>query len=144
MLANSAVALLTDGVAAELLEPPVNALRATLHPRGMASRIVNLDEWSAHLLHRLEREIAATGDQELEVLRDELLAYPGVSAEPPPLDRAAAAEIVLPLQLRHGEGRLSFFSTLTTFGTATDVTLTELAIEAFYPADATTAAALAS
>jgi transcriptional regulator with XRE-family HTH domain len=144
VLANTAVTLLTDGVAAELLEPPVNALRATLHPRGMAPRIDNLDEWSAHLLHRLEREIAATGDPELEVLRDELLTYPGVSAEPLLPESAAAAEIVLPLQLRHADGRLSFFSTLTTFGTPADVTLAELSLEAFYPADTATATYLAT
>lgn len=144
VLANTAVTLLTEGVAAELLEPPVNALRATLHPRGMAPRIVNLDEWSAHLLHRLEREIAATGDPELAVLRDELLTYPTVSAEPPLPESAAAAEIVLPLQLRHGDDRLSFFSTLTTFGTPADVSLAELSLEAFYPADTATATYLAT
>lgn len=139
VLANSAIEFLTDGVASELLEPPVNALRATLHPDGMAPRIVNFDEWSGHLLHRLEREIEATGDAELAALRDELLTYPGVQAEPPRPETVAAAEIVLPLELRHGDGRLSFFSTLTTFGTPVDVTLAELSLEAFYPADAATA-----
>jgi hypothetical protein len=72
-----------------------------------------------------------------------VLDYPDVRDEPPAVDAAAAAEIVLPLHLQHGRGRLAFFSTLTTFGTAADVTLAELAVEAFYPADAETAAALA-
>jgi transcriptional regulator with XRE-family HTH domain len=142
VLANATVALLTEGVSPELLEPPANALRATLHPQGMAPRIANLAEWSAHLLHRLEREIAATGDRELEALRDELATYPGVWAEPPSPESVASAGIVLPLELRHGDGRLSFFSTVTTFGTPADVTLAELSLEAFYPADAATAAYL--
>jgi transcriptional regulator with XRE-family HTH domain len=144
VLANAAVALLTDGLPDHLLAPPANALRATLHPEGLAPRILNFEEWSAHLLHRLRRELEVMGDSELEALLAELLAYPGVCPEPPPRDRAAAAEIVLPLHLRHRGGRLSFFGTLTTFGTAADVTLAELAIEAFYPADAETAAGLAA
>jgi len=143
VLANAAVTPMLEGIAPELLEPPANALRATLHPDGMAPRILNFDEWSAHLVHRLRREIALTGDPELELLLAEVLGYPEVRSEPPPIDAAAAGEIVLPLHLEHGGGRLSFFSTLTTFGTAADVTLAELAVEAFYPADAETAAALA-
>ena len=142
VLANSAVALLAEGVAPALMEPPANALRATLHPDGMAPRIINFDEWSAHLVHRLRRHVEVTGDPELEALLEEVRAYPRVRDESPPLERAAAAGIVLPLQLRHSSGRLSFFSTLTTFGTAVDVTLAELAVEAFYPADAATGEAL--
>jgi transcriptional regulator with XRE-family HTH domain len=143
VLANEAIAPLLEGIADHLLEPPANALRATLHPDGMASRIVNFDEWSAHLVNRLRRELSLTGDAELEALLEEVLTYPGVRSEPPPLAAAAAAEIVLPVQLRAPGGRLSFFSTVTTFGTAADVTLAELTIEAFYPADDDTAAALA-
>jgi transcriptional regulator with XRE-family HTH domain len=142
VLANDALAFLIDGVAPELLEPPANALRATLHPQGMAPRILNLAEWSAHLVHRLRREIALTGDEVLTALLAEVLAYPGVRAEPPG-ETLAAGEIVLPLQLEHGNRRLSFFGTVTTFGTPADVTLSELAVEAFYPADPGTAAALA-
>lgn len=142
VLANAALSFLIDEVAPELLEPPANALRATLHPRGMAPRIVNFDEWSAHLVHRLRREIALTGDLEMEALLAEVLTYPGVHGEPPPADAAAAGRIALPLQLRVGDRHLSFFSTITTFGTAADVTLAELSLEAFYPADAATAAAL--
>jgi transcriptional regulator with XRE-family HTH domain len=138
---NDAVALLTDGVAPSLLEPPANALRITLHPEGMAPRIANLGQWSAHLLQRLRRQAAVTGDPELERLYDELSAYPGASTDAAPDD---GAEIVLPLRLRDGdgEGELSFFSTISTFGTAVDITLAELAIEAFYPANARTAARL--
>ena len=142
VLANEALGALTDGVAPWLLEPPANALRATLHPDGLAPRIANLAEWSAHLLHRLRREAAVTGDPALEELHAELVAYPGVCAEPPPADALAAAGILLPLELAMGGRTLSFLSTVTTFGTAADVTLAELTVEAFYPADAETAAAL--
>jgi transcriptional regulator with XRE-family HTH domain len=133
---NDAAGAFTEGVAPELLEPPVNALRISLHPDGMAPSIVNFDEWSGHLLHRLERQAANTGDPELRALYDELAAYPGVSTDYP---AAEIHEILLPLRLRGG---LAFFSTVSTFGTPNDVTLEELSIEAFYPADAATAAML--
>jgi transcriptional regulator with XRE-family HTH domain len=142
VLANSTVWLMTEGVSSELLEPPANALRATLHPDGMAPRIVNFEQWSAHLVHRVRREAELTGDPELELLLAELLGYPGVRDEPLAAETAAAAEIVLPLHLSHETGTLSFLSTITTFGTAADVTVSELSLEAFYPADAATAAAL--
>jgi transcriptional regulator with XRE-family HTH domain len=141
VLGNRAIKVLAGDVAAELMEPPANVLRIALHPDGMASRILNFDEWSAHLVHRLKRHVELTGDPELEALLAEVLAYPGVRPEPLPLDRTAA-EIVLPLHLRHGKRTLSFFSTVTTFGTAGDITLAELSVEAFYPADAETAAEL--
>jgi transcriptional regulator with XRE-family HTH domain len=134
---NRGVALLTDGVAAHLLEPPVNALRLTLHPEGMAPRILNLGEWRAHLLARLERQLTATGDPALASLHEELSGYPA-----PSNGRASgglAGEIVVALRLAAGDRELSFFSTVTTFGTALDITVAELAIEAFYPADAATA-----
>lgn len=143
LLANGAVDLLTDGVAPELLEPPANALRVTLHPDGMAPRIVNLDEWSAHLLGRLRRQIEMTGDEELERLLAELAGYPGVSGERGSPDLLTAGEIVLPLQLRHGETELALLGTVTVFGTALDITLAELAVEAFYPANSETARTLA-
>ncbi len=141
VLANEASYTLTAGVAPELLEPPANVLRATLHPDGMAPHIVNFAEWSGHLLHRLRRQIELTADDDLARLYDEVAAYPDVSLEPPPLGRAA--EIVLPLRLRADDDELSFFSTVTTFGTPVEVTLSELAVEAFYPADRETAAKLA-
>jgi transcriptional regulator with XRE-family HTH domain len=137
---NDAVGLLTDGVAPDLLEPPANTLRVTLHPRGMAPRIVNLEEWSGHLLHRLRRQASVTGDPALERLHEELSAYPGVSTEAP--EEISGAEIVLPLRLREGDGELAFFGTVSTFGTAMDITLAELSIEAFYPANARTATRL--
>jgi hypothetical protein len=143
VLANDALLRLIDGIAPVLIEPPANTLRATLHPDGLAARIVNFDEWSGHVIHRLGREIAVTGDPELQALLDELLTYPSVRAEPPPPGEAAAAEILLPLRIRHGGRTLALFGTLTTFGTAADVTLSELALEAFYPADDATAGALA-
>jgi transcriptional regulator with XRE-family HTH domain len=143
VLANRAVALLTEGVAPKLLEGPVNALRVTLHPEGVAPRIVNFAEWSGHLLHRLRRQIAVTGDAELVGLYEELAGYPGVRVDPS-FEAAPSAEVLLPLVFRAGSRELRLFSTVTTFGTALDVTLAELAIEAFYPADATTAAELAA
>ena len=138
---NDALSLLTEGVAPELLEPPANALRVTLHPRGMAPRIINLEEWSGHLLHRLARQASVTGDPGLERLHEELATYPGVSTEPPH-DEISGAEIVLPLRLRDGDQELAFFGTISTFGTAVDITLAELSIEAFYPANAATATRL--
>ena len=139
--ANDATSVLTDGIAPELLSPPANALRATLHPDGMAPRILNLPEWSAHLLHRLRRQAALTGDPELERLYEELSTYPGVALEPPH-DGRAGDEIVLPIRISAGERELAFFSTVSTFGTAAEITLAELIIEAFYPANAATAAHL--
>jgi transcriptional regulator with XRE-family HTH domain len=139
--ANDATGLLTSGVAPELLEPPANAHRIALHPDGMAPRIINLHEWSPHLLHRLRRQAAITGDEQLWALHDELVGYPGVTTEPLP-DEAPGAGIVLPLRLREGDTELTFLSTISTFGTPLDITISELSIEAFYPANAQTAARL--
>jgi transcriptional regulator with XRE-family HTH domain len=141
MAANDAVGVLTAGVAPELLEPPANALRITLHPDGMAPRIANLEDWSAHLLHQVRRQASITGDPDLERLHDELAGYPGVTAQTPHED-GASSEILLPLRIRDGDQELEFFSTISTFGTAVDITLAELSIEAFYPANARTAARL--
>jgi transcriptional regulator with XRE-family HTH domain len=141
LAANDAVGVLTEGAAPKLLEPPANALRLTLHPLGMAPRIINLEEWSAHLLLRLRRQASITGDPTLQHLHDELATYPGVSIEAPH-DDVTGTEIVLPLRIRDGEDELAFFSTISTFGTAVDITLAELAIEAFYPANAHTASRL--
>jgi transcriptional regulator with XRE-family HTH domain len=138
--ANGAVSLLTEGAAAALLEPPVNVLRLSLHPEGIAARIVNLAQWRAHLLDRLNRDIEATADPALIALRHELAAYPG----PPPAHAPGTRAILVPLQLRAQGAVLSLFTTTTVFGTPHDVTLAELAIESFYPADAGTAAFLGS
>jgi len=139
--ANDATSVLTVGIAPELVGPPANALRATLHPDGMAPLILNLPEWSGHLLHRLRRQAALTGDPELGQLYEELSAYPGVTLEPPH-DERVGDDIVLTLRINAGERELAFFSTVSTFGTAVEITLAELMIEAFYPANAATAAYL--
>jgi transcriptional regulator with XRE-family HTH domain len=138
--ANDAVPLLTAGAAAELLEPPVNVLRLSLHPGGMAPRIANLAEWRAHLLDRLNRDIEATASPALIALREELTAYHC----PPPAASPDTRAILVPLRLRVHDTMLSLFSTTTVFGTPREVTLSELAIESFYPADAPTAEFLRS
>ena len=136
--ANAGIALFTGQVKPELLEPPVNVLRLSLHPDGMAPQIANLPEWRAHLLARLRHQAEATGDTRLADLHDELAAYPGGQAEPPP----ARADVVVPLRYRANGRELSFLSITAVVGTPMDVTVSELAIESFYPADAPTAAAL--
>jgi transcriptional regulator with XRE-family HTH domain len=139
-----ALAILTDGVAPELLAPPANALRVSLHPDGLAPRITNLAQYSAHLLSRLRRQVAVAPDPEVASLLAELQSYPGVEEEPSTaLD--AAALLFVPLRLRTSSGEeLSFFSTLATFGTALDITLAELSIESFFPADDATERTLRS
>jgi transcriptional regulator with XRE-family HTH domain len=138
--ANGAIALLTAGVAPELLEPPVNVLRLSLHPEGVAPRIINLGEWRAHLLDRLGREAVVSGDPALFALHEELAAYPGGDQRhAPDLDVGAVA---VPLRVLAGDQELAFISTATTFGTAVDVMLSELTIEAFFPSDAVTADSL--
>lgn len=140
--ANAAIAPLLAGVAdPALLEPPVNVLRLSLHPRGLAPQVVNLFEWRSHLLERLKRQIDATGDPALVELERELMSYPSG----PRTQRswnAEVAAIVHPLKLRVGGEILTFISTTTVFGTPLDVTLSELAIESFFAADEETAKAL--
>jgi hypothetical protein len=136
--ANAGVAPLLAGAAPHLLEPPVNVLRLSLHPEGLAPRIANLPEWRAHILHRLEAQVAASGDHVLADLLVELRAYPGGISR----SEDGYGGVAVPLRLRAGEAVLSFLSTTTMFGTPIDVTLSELAIEAFLPADEATAAAL--
>lgn len=141
--ANRAVAPLLAGVAPSLLRPPVNILRLALHPKGLASRTVNLPEWRAHLLSRLERQIAVSADSGLARLLDELRAYPApegiaVSEEEP----SGMAGVAVPFQVRAERGVLGFLSTTMVFGTPVDVTLSELAIEAFFPIDTRTAEAM--
>jgi transcriptional regulator with XRE-family HTH domain len=135
--ANSGIALLTEGVAPELLEPPVNVMRVALHPEGLAPHIVNLGEWRGHLLERLRNQVTVTGDAALASLYDEISAYPG-----PDDGHGHDSGIFVPLVVRSGGRELRFFSTLATFGTAVDITVAELAIESFFPADEATAAVL--
>lgn len=134
--ANAGVAALLEGAAGWLLEPPVNVLRLSLHPEGMAPRIRNLAQWRTHVLHRLDRQAQATGDPVLRALHAELLALPGGRT------RAAPDGLVVPLRYDAGDRELSFFSVTSVLGTPLDVTLSELAVESFLPADAATAAAL--
>lgn len=134
---NRAVSLLIAGVAPDLLEPPVNVLRLSLHPEGVAPRIANLGQWRAHLLERLRRQIALTGDAALQTLLEELAGYPG-GEEP----EEGEQTIAVPLRLATDAGELAFISTVATFGTAVEVTASELSIESFFPADAATAEAM--
>src|SRR5262249_36868815 len=141
--ANAAVAPLLAAVDPVLMKPPVNVLRVSLHPRGLAPLIVNLAEWRAHLLERLRRQVRVTRDPVLEGLLRELTAYPGGAARTASHAPAPAADdIAVPLRLRTHGGVLSFLSTVTVFGTPVEITLSELSLEAFYPADPETAAAL--
>jgi transcriptional regulator with XRE-family HTH domain len=135
--ANTSASVLIDGVAGHLLDRP-NALRIALHPDGLASRIRNLAQWRHHLLERLRREVTVSGDPALAELLVELEGYPGGGPGHEDADR-----VVVPLDLITRDGvELSLLSTVTTFGTALDLTVTELSIEAFLPADAATAEAL--
>ncbi|MBN9621373.1 MAG: helix-turn-helix transcriptional regulator [Actinobacteria bacterium] len=138
--ANRGLGLLTDGVAPDLLEPPANALRLALHPDGLAPRPLNLGEWRHHILARLERHWRLSGDTALAALLEELRAYPGEE-----IDEAAASaahDVFVPFRMRGRDGtELTFFGTIATFGTALDVTVAELSIESFFPADDVTAAA---
>src|SRR5215213_4258947 len=128
---NRGIGLLIDGVDPELLAPPVNVLRVSLHPDGMAPRIANLADWRAHLLERLRRQIAATGDPSLRTLLGELESYPAPQPDGAPGDLADGC---VPPRLHTPHGDLSFISTIATFGTAVDITVAELAIESFFPA----------
>ncbi len=140
----AAVGVLTTGVAAHLLVPPVNTLRVSLHPEGLAPRIANLAEYSSHLLARLQRQTVLAPDPDVDALHDELSGYPGVEAGSSAAVEPAEA-LFVPLRLRSPDGdELTFFSTIATFGTALDITLSELAVEAFFPADPATKAALGS
>ena len=136
---NRGIGLLTEGVDRGLLAPPVNVLRVSLHPDGLAPRIVNLGEWRAHLLERLGRQIAATGEPSLRTLLAELEGYPAPEADG---TAESLGDVCVPLRLRTPRGELSFISTIATFGTAVDITVAELAIESFFPADDATAAAV--
>jgi transcriptional regulator with XRE-family HTH domain len=135
-MSNSALGPLLDGVADALLMPPVNCMRVALHPDGLAPRIINLGDWRGHLLHRLARELQLSGDPELEELQEELFSYPGPVSDTAP--DATAIMVELHLAAPDG-GELRFFSTITTFGTSSDVTVSELSVEAFFPADDETA-----
>jgi transcriptional regulator with XRE-family HTH domain len=134
---NQAVLRLMVGVAPELLQPPINVLRLSLHPAGLAPRIRNLAQWRAHLLHRLRQQIDASHDPQLIALLRELQALPASSDTS--TETATALAIAVPMQLEVDGCVLSMLSTTTVFGSPVDITLSELALEAFVPADAETA-----
>ncbi|HEY2668890.1 MAG TPA: helix-turn-helix transcriptional regulator [Rugosimonospora sp.] len=135
--ANDAFDVLTEGVAAHLLAPPVNVYRLALHPRGMAPRVANLGQWAYHILDRLEQESLRNPDDRLAALREELAAH-----APARVVTADHLGFAVPLGLRSSHGDLRLMTTITTFATAVDVTLAELKLEAFLPADEPTAAVL--
>jgi transcriptional regulator with XRE-family HTH domain len=133
--ANGGVGLLLEGVDPALLDGEVNVLRLSLHPDGLGRRVVDLPAFSAHVLSRLRRQAALTGDPALTALHDELRALPGVA---PAETSTEHPGVVLPMRLATSHGELSFFTTAAVFGTAADVTLAELTVEQFFPADAAT------
>jgi transcriptional regulator with XRE-family HTH domain len=138
----SALAIMSEGVSPALLAPPVNVLRMSLHPEGLAPRIGNLAEYGAHLLERLHRQAVVSADGDLESLDVELRGYLDIGDDEPAIETDPSKRLFVPLVLRSGDGELRFFSTVATFGTALDVTVAELAIESFFPADEPTAEAL--
>lgn len=143
VMANDALAPLLAGVEDRtLLETPVNVLRLSLHPKGLAPHIANLGEWREHILDRLRLQIAATRDDVLVSLMRELAAYP--VSDGPSVGSGDYGGVLVPLKLTTAAGLLTFLSTTTMFGTPRDVLLSEIAIEAFFPADAATRAILTS
>jgi transcriptional regulator with XRE-family HTH domain len=149
LLANDGTRMFLDGVAPFLLAEPVNVLRLTLHPEGMAPRIANLDQWSQHLLRHLRRRVSQTRDPELASLEDELAGYVGPIAPPDAGsdsvdDDNHGEQVVLPLEYRTSRGLLRFLNTTTSFGAPLDAALSEVVIESFYPADEPTRLALLS
>ncbi|MEV5238677.1 helix-turn-helix transcriptional regulator [Streptomyces cinnamoneus] len=142
--ANSGIAMLLEGVAEPLLTPPLNAMRITMHPQGLAPRILNYPQWRGHLLHQMQRQLALHRSAPLRALYDEVSAYPmperGAAA--PPAGEGDVPPFALPMVIEHAGRTLSFISTIATFNTPMDVTVSELALETFLPADAETAAAL--
>lgn len=140
--ANRAVGMLLAEVSPELLQPPVNVLRLSLHPAGLGRNIVNLEQWRAHVLARLQRQIDVSADETLAALHEELrgdAAHGGALPSSGPSREQDFAGVVVPMRLKTRYGVLSFFSTTTVFGTPLDITLSELAIESFFPADRPTA-----
>ena len=138
---NRMVALLLQGVAPEMLQAPVNVLRLSLHPQGLAPHIVNLAQWRHHLLHRLQTRVTTSGDGVLAALLEELRAMPEPQGHPGQLPvpetslGGELAGVLMPFQYRTAHGVLSFISTVTVFGSPVDITLQELALETFFPAD---------
>jgi transcriptional regulator with XRE-family HTH domain len=142
LAANQPAMRLMGNVAPMLLQPPVNVLRLSLHPIGLATQIANLPEWHSHIVTRLRRQLDLTADPVLEELLTEIRNYPAGAPAAAPHDEYGG--VFIPLRLKTPDGVLSFLSTTTVFGTPVDITLSELAVEAFFPADRATAEALRS
>ncbi|MDX2391964.1 MULTISPECIES: helix-turn-helix transcriptional regulator [unclassified Streptomyces] len=142
--ANRAVMMLLDGMPEHLLTPPLNVMRITLHPDGLARRIHNLREWRGHLLEQMQRQIALARSPALRSLYEEVAAYPVADRPGDAEPRESVPYIALPLRLEHDGEILSFVSSISTFNTPMDVTVAELAIETLLPADAATAKYLRS
>ncbi|WP_406175355.1 helix-turn-helix domain-containing protein [Streptomyces sp. NBC_00996] len=145
LAANRGIITLLEGVPESLLTPPLNAMRLTLHPEGLAPRIRNLRAWRDHLLAQMDRQIALRRSQPLRALYEEVAAYPvpdPAAAEDEPID--PVPYFALPMQIEHDGRVLSFISSISTFNTPMDVTVAELAIETFLPADPATAKYLQS
>jgi transcriptional regulator with XRE-family HTH domain len=141
--ANAGITSFLGLISPELLEPPMNVIRASLHPAGLSRYIVNFEEYAAHVIERLRRQLAATSDSGLSDLLAEVCAYPRVEAAVAGVVLPAPAA-VLPMHFRLDDGtELRFFSTMTIFGSPLDITIAELAIESFFPADEVTARSFA-
>ncbi|GHE05537.1 helix-turn-helix domain-containing protein [Streptomyces alanosinicus] len=137
--ANRGITMLLEGVAEKLFSPAPNAMRLTLHPEGMAPRIRNLREWRGHLLEQMERQIALQRSDRLRALYEEVAAYPLPEDARDDEPAGPVAYFALPLRIEHDGRILSFVSSISTFNTPMDVTVAELAIETFLPADPATA-----
>jgi transcriptional regulator with XRE-family HTH domain len=144
LLVNRAAGALTEGLPAHLLEPRVNVFRVCLHPEGLAAHTVNFDDWATYLLRQIRRSVQLTGNAELAALEAEVLAYPNLAHLPGATDVGDWDDppLLVPFVFDLGPVRLSMFTTLTTFGTPRDVTLEELSVELFFPADDATDALL--
>ena len=137
LLANEAALAFVSGIPEHVTQPTMNVFRVCLHPDGLASRTVNFEDWSAYLLRQMRRTIELTGDAGLEALEREVLAYANVAGRPRVTDTDESDDppLLVPLRLQAGDAELSLFTTLTMFGTPRDITLEELCVELFFPAD---------
>ncbi|PAZ09952.1 transcriptional regulator [Streptomyces sp. SA15] len=137
LAANRGILMLLDDIPESLVAPPLNVMRLTLHPEGLAPRIRNLREWRGHLLAQMERQIALRRSEPLRALYEEVAAYPVPEAD----DDQPAQSVpyfALPMRIEHEGRTLSFISSISTFNTPMDVTVAELAIETLLPADPAT------
>jgi transcriptional regulator with XRE-family HTH domain len=144
--ANRGITMILEGISEHLLQPPLNAMRLTLHPEGLAPKIRNLREWRGHLLHQMDRQIALQRSDALRAVYEEVAAYPVADPGVDVLDADGSGSgsgsdslcFALPLRIEHDGHLLSFISSISTFNTPMDVTVAELAIETLLPADPAT------